>query len=134
MINLFKIFISSASAQSPAPLSEPDSIVRCGPGFDDNPTCDVEDFFILVHTLIDWAIYLSAMAVTVAVTYAAFMYLISGGEMEKVSKAKGAVKAAVIGLIIVLVAWIFINTLLGIFGICQNWNIFEPGTICGESV
>lgn len=117
---------------------EPGSIVQCGPpdangnypnGNYTGP-CDIDQFFILIHTLIKYAIYLSGLAVTVAIVYAAFMYLISAGEMEKLNKAKGAVKAAVIGLVIVLTGWLLINTLLQIFGVCPNWNVFDTSRVC----
>lgn len=113
-------------------VDETQGIVRCGPPPEFAEECGAEQFFELIHILIDWAIYLSAMAVTVAILYASFMYLISAGEAERINKAKGAVKAAVIGLIIVLTAWVFINTILTIFGVCPNWNVFQPGTVCGQ--
>ena len=117
--------------QQESRIESPGSIVRCGPGHLDSEgkeiECGKEQFFILIHTLIRYAIYLSALAVSVAITYAGFMYMISAGEYHKLYQAKGAVTAAIIGLVIVLSAWIVVNTVLGIFG-CSNWNVFSPAT------
>ena len=116
-----------------AQIQEPGPIVTCGPvsaGY--AKECDKEQFFTMVHVLIKYAIYLSMLAVTVAIVYAAFMYIISAGEMEKINKAKGAIKAAIIGLVIVLTGWILVNTVLGLFG-CSNWNVFsatDVSTVC----
>lgn len=126
MINLIQKVLAQQQ------VDENQGIVRCGPPPEFAEECGAEQFFELIHILIDWAIYLSAMAVTVAIVYASFMYLISAGEAERINKAKGAVKAAVIGLVIVLTAWVLINTLLQIFGVCANWNVFQPGTVCGQ--
>ncbi len=103
-------------------------IVPCGPGVTGNESCDKEDFFVLVHNVMKYAIILSTMAVSISIAYAAVMYLISQGEMEKLNKAKGAIKAAIIGLVIVSVGWLLVNTVLSIFG-CSNWNVFNTSTV-----
>ena len=100
-----------------------DPIVPC-----DGTSCTKEHLFLLVHSLIKYALILSTMAVTVSIMYAAIMYLISAGETEKLGKAKGAIKAAIVGLVIVLVGFILVNTVLSIFG-CSNWNVFDIGTV-----
>ncbi len=100
----------------------------CGPGVTGHESCTKEDFFVLVHNVMKYALILSTMAVTLSIMYAAVMYLISQGEMEKLNKAKGAIKAAVIGLVIVSIGFILVNTVLSIFG-CSNWNIFDPATV-----
>lgn len=116
LLNLIKI------AQAVEP------IVPCGPGVTGHESCTKEDFFVLVHNVMKYALILSTMAVTLSIMYAAVMYLISQGEMEKLNKAKGAIKAAVIGLVIVSIGFILVNTVLSIFG-CSNWNIFDPATV-----
>lgn len=126
MINLIQKVLAQRQ------VDETQGIVRCGPPPEFAEECGAGQFFELVYILIDWAVYLSAMAVTAAILYGSFMYLISAGEAERINKAKGAIKAAIIGLIIVLTAWVFINTILTIFGVCSNWNVFQPGTVCGQ--
>ncbi len=54
-----------------------------------------------------------AVILTVGMTvYGAIMLMISGGSEERVRKAKGIITSAVIGLVIVLVGWLVINTVL----------------------
>ena len=104
------------------------SIVQCGPGFVGHTTCGKAEFFVLLHTLIRFAVYIGIVSVAVAVAFAGVLYMISQGESEQLSKAKGAITAAVTGLVIILSAWLIVNTVLGLFG-CSNWNVFNPDTV-----
>lgn len=59
----------------------------------------------LVVRIINIALgFLSIIAVSLII-YAGFVWMTSGGNEEKISKAKGTLKSAVIGLIIILSAW-----------------------------
>ncbi len=54
-----------------------------------------------------------AVILTVGMTvYGAIMLMISGGSEERVRKGRGIITSAVIGLVIVLVGWLIINTVL----------------------
>ncbi len=54
--------------------------------------------------------------------YGGIMFLISSGNTEQVTKAKGIVKAAVIGLIIVFASFLIISFVLRALGIEANWD------------
>lgn len=54
--------------------------------------------------------------------YGGLMFLLSSGNKEQVSKAKGIVKAAVIGLIIVFTSFIIISFALRALGVEDGWG------------
>lgn len=118
---MFDLIKTVQAAESIVPSCDPTKTSGAG-------ACDKEAFFVLVHNVMDYAIILSTLAVTIAVAYGAFMYLVSAGEMERVNKAKSAIKAAVIGLVIVLTGWVLVNTVLSLFG-CSNWNVLSSADI-----
>jgi len=60
---------------------------------------------VIVVQIINVALGLIGIILVSLLIYAGFLYMTSGGEAEKISKALGIIKSAVIGLIIILSAW-----------------------------
>lgn len=108
-------FINIAKAQINGP------IVKCGGA--GQPVCDSTAFWALIHSLINWAIYLSTFAVGLAIIYAGAMYMLSFGSEERLGKGKAAVTAAVVGLVIVLTAYLVVNTIISTLTGCSGWSI-----------
>ncbi|OGY60391.1 MAG: hypothetical protein A3B23_01775 [Candidatus Colwellbacteria bacterium RIFCSPLOWO2_01_FULL_48_10] len=87
--------------------------------------CGKAEFLILIKNLIDFGIKISVIAVGFAVAYGGFLVLTSGGSEDKVSRGHQAITAAVIGITIVLSAWLIVNTLIEFFTNCTGqWNVF----------
>lgn len=71
----------------------------------------------LVGFAINVAIFVAFVAALLWLIYGGIRWIISGGDKEATAHAKGTVTSALIGLVIVLAAWIIINLLLTLFGL-----------------
>jgi len=65
-------------------------------------TADLED---TVVNIIQWALGFLGLIAVIMILIGGFTWLTAGGNEEKVASAKKIISAAVIGLIIVLLAW-----------------------------
>jgi len=68
-------------------------------------------------------------------TLGGFYFLIAGPSPEKVRDAKAIITAAVIGLVIIFVAWIFLNSFLSYIGLANwtgKWWKINCGPTCAE--
>jgi amino acid transporter len=64
-----------------------------------------EDFATTIGQLINVILSVLGIFFVIIVVYAGFLYLSAGGEEEKVKKAKKLISQAVIGIVIVLLAY-----------------------------
>jgi hypothetical protein len=95
---------------------------------------------LTVNSVVRFVIYaLFAIAVLAALFFliwGGIRWIISGGEKEKVEEARKQIIAAIIGLIIVVLAWVILNFVLqvftghGITDLCIP-SLSQAGTICG---
>jgi hypothetical protein len=65
-------------------------------------TADLKE---VVINIIQWVLGILALVAVVMIIIGGFQWMTAGGNEEKVEKAKKIISAAVIGLIIVLLAW-----------------------------
>lgn len=65
--------------------------------------------FIILSNVINAALVLAAVVAVFLITYAAFQYVTSAGDKEKVDNARKRITYAIIGLVVILSAIIFIN-------------------------
>lgn len=65
--------------------------------------------FIVIQNIINAALVLSAVVAVFLITYAAFQYVTSGGDKEKVDSARKRITFAIIGLVIIFMAFTAIN-------------------------
>ncbi|MEI8344259.1 MAG: pilin [Candidatus Moraniibacteriota bacterium] len=96
-------------------------IISCGRG--GQPMCTLCDLIIGIHAII---IYLLKIAIGLALTIftvAGVMYIVSVGNSGMIELAKGAMKNAILGFVIILAAWLMINTLLLVIGARTNLGI-----------
>jgi len=63
----------------------------------------------VVAKLIDWALYISGAIAVIYVIYGGYRYLMSGGNEETATKARQTVYNALIGLIIIILAYVIVN-------------------------
>jgi len=79
--------------------------------------CTFEKLLIMVNKVIRFLIFVIGVPiVTLSFAYAGFVLLTSGGNPSKKDEAKGIIKNATIGLIILLAAWLIVRTVLVILG------------------
>jgi hypothetical protein len=70
---------------------------------------------LVVGNLIKFVIYLGATAAVAAIAYAGWLWVVNPLSPEGLSKAKGILTNAGIGLVITLAAWLIVNTVFSTF-------------------
>lgn len=102
---------TSSSTGSTAGGTGPGGLVSCD-GTPANP-CRFDDMLKLVNTVLDFFIKWIIMPIfVIIIAYVGFLFLTSGGSPETLSKAKGIALKSLIGLVVILAAWLIVNTIL----------------------
>jgi len=104
-----------------------DPIVPCGTGT--NPeSCTLCHLWELASNIINFLSFNLAIPMAVLLFVAAgIIFLISGGNQEKVTLARSIYNNTVIGLFIIFTSWLLIDTLLKSIAIgtfSGSWNVF----------
>lgn len=83
-------------------------------------------------SIINWSLGLLALIAVIVILIGGFTWLLSGGDEEKINKAKSILRNAFVGLLIILSAWgitvYLINLLLGATDANDTGNYTEPNT------
>lgn len=82
----------------------------------------LSDVLVLIIRVSDLILRFVGSLALLFFIYGGLMFLLSSGNKEQVSKAKGIVKAAVIGLIIVFTSFIIISFALRALGVEDDWG------------
>jgi len=94
------------------------SLVPCGGT--GQPTCQFCHIFVLINNIISFILTCLAPIVAGLMLVIGGLYLLAAGPSpEKVSQAKSIITAAVIGIVIIFVAWVFLNTFLDAIGVAE---------------
>ena len=80
----------------------------------------------VVSTIINVVLFIAFVAALVYLIIGGIRWIMSGGDKEGTAKAKAGVTSALIGLAIVLAAYILINAVLGFFGVGGIGGIKAP--------
>jgi predicted small integral membrane protein len=95
-------------------------LVPCGGS--GQPDCQLCHIFVLLNNLIAFVLTrLVPTAAALMIVIGGLAFLISGADPAKLNKAKQIVWAAVIGLVVIFLAWVFINTFLDAIGVA-DWT------------
>lgn len=101
-------------------------LVQCGNQASD--PCTVEDFFNIFVIATNILIGLVGLVAIFAIVFSGYSMVIAAGNTEAITKAKKNLTNAIIGLVLVLLAFILINTILylvlGVKG--QQGGVFNP--------
>ena len=93
--------------------TDPSGIVPCGdPG---EPSCGACDLVALTQGVINFGVYFSIFVATLAIVWAGFLYVTAQGDPGKVSDAHKIFRTVIIGLIIILAAWLIVDLLMKTF-------------------
>ncbi len=93
-------------------------IVPCG---GDNP-CQFCHIFVLITNIVNYVLTCLVPIIAGLMIIIGGLYLLAAGASpETLGKAKSVITAAVIGLVIIFLAWVFLNTLLDFMGIA-DWT------------
>ena len=90
-----------------APAQEDTGLVSCT-----GPDCNFCSFVVMINNLISWLIGFLTLAAVLALVYAGFKLVVSAGDQGAMTDAKKMITNIVIGFIIVLSAWLIVDTLM----------------------
>ena len=79
--------------------------------------CTINDLMRLVFDAIEVFVILATIAFTFFVIYGAFMIMTSAGNTAKLGKGREAITVAIVGLVVIMAAWILINSVVWILGL-----------------
>lgn len=90
-------------------------LVPCG-GYNKDgtrePVCDVKFTFTLVARATNWLIAMAGVLAVYEIARAALWLVISMGNEESITQNKSALSNAVVGFVLVLMAFLFVNTVV----------------------
>lgn len=87
--------------------------------------CEWPQFIALVNELIRFGIYLAVVFATLTIAYAGFRMLTAAGNESQISAAKGMIWNAVLGIIIVMIAWLIVQYILTSIGLNPNYSLLK---------
>ncbi|MFA5135146.1 MAG: hypothetical protein WC505_05195 [Patescibacteria group bacterium] len=73
-------------------------------------TADLESTVI---SIVQWALGFLGLIAVIFILYGGFTWMTAGGNEDKISTAKKIITAAVIGLIVILLAWAIVTFVVG---------------------
>jgi hypothetical protein len=97
-------------------------IVCDGAGPSSTDPCGMEDLWDLLNRGIRLLIYVALFISTLVFMYAGFLYLVSTDKRDKTKEAKDMMKKSIIGIIVLLIAWITVSTITRFLGLDERYN------------
>jgi len=95
-------------------------IVPCGG--QEQPACQFCHIFVLITNIINFILTCLTPVIGGLMLIIGGLYLLTAGiNPQSLNRAKSVITAAIIGIVIIFIAWILLNTLLGFMGI-QEWT------------
>jgi len=84
------------------------------------PTCGFCDLFDLLENILAFVLTcLVPIVGTIMLVWGGFTFLSAGTSPGKIEQAKNIITAVVIGIVIIFVAWVFLNTFLTSIGVAE---------------
>ena len=116
---------NAANAISNVPAKDPKDYNQQIANFDAS-TCHLSDLFNLIALVINTAIALAGLYATIMIFIAGFKIVLGGtsGNEGLAKEGKSAITNAIIGLVIVLIAFVVIDTLFSVLAV----NVGAAGT------
>jgi len=87
-------------------------IVPCGNADLSQPKCDFNGVVILMGNVVDMGVWLAPVVAAVAFAIAGILYITSAGDPGKLKRAHDIFFYTLVGLVIVLAAWLGIKAIL----------------------
>lgn len=86
--------------------------------------CLFSDLIILVDRVIDYIFILVLPIAAIIFAYAGYLYITSGGNPEKRTAAKKAMTYLVIGIAVIMMAWLLVKAVLTSLGVKASFTLF----------
>src|SRR6266446_2070661 len=98
-------------------LAEARGLVPCGGYADDlgqqrEKPCRVEDIFALIGRVTNWLLSVVGLFAVYNIIASGFYLAISDGDEEKITQKKKALSNSVVGFVLALMAFMFVNTVV----------------------
>lgn len=91
--------------------------------------CGTRDIMVVIANVINELLRIVGLIAVLGSIVSGFMYMLSRGNDEQVGKAKAALTASVVGLIIIFTGYVLINTVMEVLGYnCGLW--YAPTFTC----
>jgi Type IV secretion system pilin len=84
--------------------------------FDESKPCTACHALLMVDTIIDWIRNVMTVIAIAVIFGMGILYIVSAGNDKMIGIAKGGIKAALIGVVWILVAWVVVSTVVRIMG------------------
>jgi len=98
-------------------ISEGAGLVPCGRSEDDLSTpknesspCTACDLLVLLQNVLHFALTMAFLIVVIFAIYGGFRWIFSGGNEANIKAGQQIITNAIIGLVIILCAWLIVNT------------------------
>lgn len=89
---------------------------------DTGPLCTIADLFQFIRQLLNVAMLGLAPAIfIIVVAYGAYLIILSRGT-EQVKQGRQVIWKAFLGLLVVLGAWVIVNTIFSLLGVNMDWS------------
>ena len=116
----FLILPLAVFAAEPGPL-----VPECTGSGGVDGACGYNDLIKLGQNFLTWAIYLAMLAAVVAIVWAGFLYLSSGGDTGKIKKAHDIMWKVITGIVVTLAAWLIVQSVLKWLGVASDWTLLN---------
>ncbi len=93
---------------------------------------DAESFEDLVNSIAEWFYTISIPLASIVILYAGALFMTSGGDEEKIKKAKRALTWAIVGITIIIIGAGFITLIKDILGTDESSSSQEGSSLPGS--
>ena len=83
--------------------------------------CEFCHLFVLGQNIINFLIEISSILAVAFIIFGGIMMMVGSGSPEKLKKSKDIIWSAIIGIIILLSAWVILNTFFNLLTGGLNW-------------
>ena len=87
-------------------------LVPCGHGTNVDNRCTLCDLFVGIDRIIKWGRNILVAVALTALVAGGIMYIVSAGNQQMMENAKTLIQQALVGVLIVLGAWLIVNTVI----------------------
>lgn len=91
--------------------------------------CGWPHLMILISNIIKFIIYIAVSIGVLACCYAGFLYITAFGEAGKIEQAHKIFSSVIVGMLIILLAWLIIATILKTLGVKEQWTILDTAGV-----
>ncbi|MBD3300450.1 MAG: hypothetical protein GF347_03805 [Candidatus Moranbacteria bacterium] len=107
-----------------------DSIVPCGPS---SEPCTMCHFVEMIQNVFDLVFKISLAFALLFIVVGGIMYIVSAGNEGLMGTAKNAIKFSLVGFGIILLAWVIVNTLVGILQYKTSGSWWDLELTCEQT-